>query len=86
MTFVYHDASQARELAEAVAEEAPSAIAGFAQRLERLEQSNAALRQDSAMLRGLLQPDPLRPPCHRGARYAPAFDKSSTKAPPASYA
>ncbi|RMX68092.1 hypothetical protein DD238_008478 [Peronospora effusa] len=42
MTFVDYDASQARDLAEAaesLAEEATSAIAGFAQRLERLEHS-----------------------------------------------
>ncbi|RMX64390.1 hypothetical protein DD238_007758 [Peronospora effusa] len=46
VTFVDHDASQSRELAEAadsLEEEASSAIAGFAQLHERLDVSNSAL-------------------------------------------
>ena len=77
MTFVDHDTSQAREVAEAaesLAEEAFYAIAGFAQRLERLERSDAALRRDNAEVRGLHHLDPPRPPRYRNPRYAHSSD------------
>lgn len=83
ITLVDHDASQSRELveaADAVAVAASSPIASFAQRLEHLEQPEAALRRGNAVLLKLRQPDPPRPPCHRGPRYASAVDHSSTEA------
>ena len=56
LAFVHHDANQTRDGAEAadsLAEKTSSTVAGFALRLERLEQSKAALRRNNTLLRRL---------------------------------
>ena len=64
---VDNDVHEARDLeAESYSQATETTVAGLARRLERLEQSNEALRRENAILRGQRPPDPPRPPRHRG--------------------
>ena len=78
VAYVGHDANQAMEraeIAEELGEQNSAALAEFARRLERLEQSNAALRNDNAVLRGQRPAEPPRAPRNRGPRYEPEADR-----------
>ena len=82
LAFVHHDAKQARDVVEAadsLAEKTSSTVAGFALRLERLEQSKATLRRNNALLRRLRYPDRLKAPRFRGLRYVPAVNPSTSE-------
>uniref|UniRef100_A0AAV1TFI8 Uncharacterized protein n=1 Tax=Peronospora matthiolae TaxID=2874970 RepID=A0AAV1TFI8_9STRA len=78
--FFDNDVHQARDLAREADSRSlatETTVAGFARWLERLEQSNEALRRETATLRGHHPPDPQRPPRHRCSRYAPPIHLSA---------